>query len=130
MQKYVIFVGKESLKSYWKVMDQCYFTCEYRGAAPSISNLKSNVCNEIPLVFHNDSNYDYHFVIKELVNKFEGQFECLGESTEKYKAFSVPIEKEVIKIDKDGNKSVTTISYNIKFIDNAIFMESSLSNLV
>ena len=69
-------------------------------------------------------------MIKELLNKFEGQFECLGENTEKYKAFSVPIEKEVIKIDKDGNKSVTTISYKIKFIDNAIFMESSLSNLV
>ena len=36
--------------------------------------------NEIPAVFHKDSNYDYHFVIKELANELEGQFECLGQN--------------------------------------------------
>ena len=25
------------------------------------------------------SNYDYHFIIKELTKKFKGQFTCLGE---------------------------------------------------
>ena len=35
--------------------------------------------------------------------------------------FSVPIEKEVREIDKDGNESVITISYKIKFIDSARF---------
>ena len=49
--------------------------------------------NEIPVVFHNGSNSDYHFIIKEEVNEFEEQFECLGENTEKNKTFSVPIEK-------------------------------------
>ena len=43
--------------------------------------------NEIPAVFHNMSNYDCHFIIKELANEFKGQFECLGENTEKYKTF-------------------------------------------
>ena len=66
--------------------------------------------NEIPLVFHNDSSYDYHFIIKELANEFDGQFECLKGNTEKYKTFFVPLEKEVKKIDKDGNKSVATVS--------------------
>ena len=66
--------------------------------------------HEIPVVLHNDSNYDYHFLIKELANEYEWKFECLGENTEKYKTFSVPIEKEVTKIDKDGNESVVTIS--------------------
>ena len=59
--------------------------------------------NGIPVVFHNGSNYDYHFIIEELANKFEGKFECLGKNAEKYKNFSIPIEKEIIKIDKDGN---------------------------
>ena len=86
--------------------------------------------NEIPVVFRNGSNYDYHFIIKELASKFEGQCKCLGENTEKYKTFSVPIEKEVTKIDKDGNESVVTISYKIKFTDSERFMTSSLSNLV
>ena len=31
--------------------------------------------NEIPIVFHRVSNYDYHFIIKELANEFEREFE-------------------------------------------------------
>ena len=86
--------------------------------------------NEIPVVFHNGLNYDYHFDIKELVYESEGQFECLGENAEKYKTFYVPVEKEATKIDKDENEIVVTIFYKIKFIDSARFMTSSLSNLV
>ena len=37
----------------------------------------------MPVVFHNSSNYDYHFIIKELANESGGKFECLGENTEK-----------------------------------------------
>ena len=86
--------------------------------------------NEIPVVFHNGPNFEYHFIIKELANEFEGKFECLCKNTEKYNLFSVPIEKEVIKIDKDGNENVVTISYKMEFIDSARFMETSLPNLV
>ena len=50
--------------------------------------------------------------------------ECLGENIEKYKNFSVPIDKEVTSIDKDGNESVVTISYRIKFIDSERSMAS------
>ena len=39
---------------------------------------------KILIVFHNGSNYDYHFIIKELAEEFEKQFTCLGEITEKY----------------------------------------------
>ena len=42
----------------------------------------------------------------------------------------VQIEKETTKIDKDGSKSVVTISYKIKVIDSARFVATSLSNLV
>ena len=63
-------------------------------------------------------------------NEFEGSFECIEENRETYKSFSVPIKKEVINIDKDGNKSVETMSYKIKFIDSSRFMVTSLSKLV
>ena len=86
--------------------------------------------NEIPVVFHIGSNYDYHFIIKELANETEGQFEYLVENKEKYKTFFVPIKKEIPKIDKDGNASIVTISYKVKFIGSARFMTTSLSNLV
>ena len=48
----------------------------------------------------------------------------------KVQNLSVPIKKEVRKIDKDGNGCVVTISYKIKFIDSARFIATSLSNLV
>ena len=49
-------------KKYRKVKDHRHYTEEYRGAKHSICNIKYN----FPLVFHNRSNYDYHFIIKEL----------------------------------------------------------------
>ena len=56
--------------------------------------------NEILVVLYNGLNYDYHLIIKELAEEFEGQFVCLGENMEKYKLFSVPIEKELEKDKK------------------------------
>ena len=55
---------------------------------------------KIPNVFHNGSNYDYHFIIEELAEEFKRQFTCLGENTKKYIIFRVRIEKEVARISK------------------------------
>ena len=85
--------------------------------------MRYKIPKEIPVVFHNGSTYDYHFIIKELAKEFEGNFECLGENIEKYVTFSVLIKK---KID---NKDLE-ITYKIKFIDSYRFMSSSLSKLV
>ena len=75
------------------------------------------------MVFHNGSTYDYHFIIKELVKEFEGNFDCLGENAEKYITFSVPLKKKI------ENKNLE-ITCKIKFIDSFRFMSSSLSKLV
>ena len=58
---------------------------------------------KIPIVFHNGSNYDYHFIIKELAEEFKKQFTCLGENTEKYRTFRVLIETEITRIDTLSN---------------------------
>ena len=68
--------------------------------------------NKIPVVFGNKSNYDYHFITDKLTKEFKCQFDCLGENTEKYKNFSVLIEKELRNVDKAGNQYITTVSYN------------------
>ena len=81
------------------------------------------VPKEIPIMFHNDSTYDFHFIIKELVKECEGNFKCLGENTEKYIKFSVPINKKIENKDLE-------ITYKIKFINSYRFMSSSLSKLV
>ena len=117
-------------KKHHKVRDHCHYTGEYRGAAHSICNLKYSIPKKIPTVFHNGSNYDYHFIIKGLAEEFKKQFTCLGENTEKYITFTAPIEKEFIRIDKNGGEITKNISYILQFIDSARFMASSLSNLV
>ena len=54
----------------------------------------------------------------------------LRENTEKYIIFTVPIKKEVARIDKNGEEMTKNISYILQFIDSTIFIASSLSNLV
>ena len=54
----------------------------------------------------------------------------MGENTEKYITFSVPIKNKITKIDKDDNDKIVNISYKIKFIDSFRFTSSSLSSLV
>ena len=78
-------------KTYHKVKDYCHYTCKNRGAAHSICNLKYSIPKEDHVVFHNGSNFDYHFIIKLLPKEFEREFNCLEENNEKYKTFSVPI---------------------------------------
>ena len=84
---------------------------------------------KIPIVFYNGSNYDYHFIIKGLAEEWE-EFTCLGENTEKYITFTVPIENKVTILDKNGEEITKNIYYILQFIDSAVFMVSSLSNLV
>ena len=85
-------------KRYCKVSDHCQYTGEYRGAAHKICNLKYSVPKKIPIAFHYGLNYDYHFIIKEL---------------------SVPIEKEVTRIDKHGKEITRNVSYIFQSIDSA-----------
>ena len=110
-------------RKHHKVKDHCHYIGKYRGAAHNICNLRYKVPKQIPVVFHNGSTYDYHFIIKELVKEFEGNFECLGENTEKYITFSVPIKKKIENKDPE-------ITYKITFIDSYRFMSSSLSKFV
>ena len=122
-KKYAIYVKKKfcddkNKKSEYdldhKIRDHCHYTGKFRGAAHNIFNLIYNIPKKIPIVFHNGSTYDYHIVIKKLVEEFKGEFECLGENTEKYITFSVPLKKE-----DDGK-----ITYKLKFIDSYRFMQN------
>ena len=114
--------NKKEFKLKQKVRDHCHYTGKYKRAAHSICNLRYRIPKEIPVVFHNGSTYDHHFIIKQLAKEFKGNFECLGENTEKYIAFSVPIKKE-----SNNGKLIT---YKLKFIDSYRFIQDSLSNLV
>ena len=64
--------------------------------------MKYSIPEKNSIVFHNGSNYDFHFIIKELSEEFKKQYTSLGENTEKYITFAVPLEKEVTRIEKNG----------------------------
>ena len=138
---YIIYADTESLI---RKIDRCannpekssktkigqHIPCEY-----SMSTIWSfdNIENKHTLHHGKDCIKTFWTSLREHTKNiidFNGQFECLGENTEKFKTFSVPIAKKVTKIYKDGNKSVETISDKIKIIDSTRFMAVSSPNLV
>ena len=76
-QKSVIFVKKNLKINIWKMKNVAKLEIiviiqrNYKGAAHSIGNLKCCVPKKITIVFHNGSNYDYHFIIKELAENLK-----------------------------------------------------------
>ena len=89
-KSFVIIKIKKKIKLYKKVRDHCHYTEKVRGSALSIWNLRYKLPKIIPIVIYN-AGYDTHFIIKHLPEELGSKFECLGESTEKYITFLVPI---------------------------------------
>ena len=83
----------------------------------SICNSKYSVPKKLPIVVHNGSSYDYHFIINELAEEFQKQFTCLGDNTEEYITLTVPKEKEATTIDKNKKEITKNIlqerNYNL-----------------
>ena len=73
---------KNAFELYQKVRDHSHYTGKFRGAAHGICHLRYKTPNEIPVVFHTGSTYDYHLIINKLAKEFHGQLECLGENSE------------------------------------------------
>ena len=58
---------------------------------------------KITIALHNGSNYDYHLITKELIEELK-KITCLGENTEKYITSTVPMERWVKGIEKNGEE--------------------------
>ena len=54
--------NENEFKLYKKFRNHCNYSGKCRGAAHNICNLRYKVPKEIPVVFHNSSTYDYHFI--------------------------------------------------------------------
>ena len=118
------FVNKQlKNKKYCKVRDHYHYK-ENIGIVHRICNSKYSAPKKVATDFHNGSNYDYHFIIKDLAEELRKQFTYLGENTEKYITFIVTVEKEVTIIDKNGAEITKNISYILQFIDGAKFIAS------
>ena len=111
-----------------KVRARCHYTGLYRGAVHNNCNLKYQIPDHIPIVFHKLSGYDAHLFIKELGKGFnKNNIGVIAENKEKYISFNVRIN---VKLAGVSNKDGTEVCKNIqRFIDRCRFITSSLDKL-
>ena len=69
--------------------DHSHYTGKWRAFTLSIYNSSYEMPKEIPVVLQDETDYDYHFTIKELIEEVDGQLVCLGENTKKQITFSI-----------------------------------------
>ena len=102
----------------YKVKDHCHITGDYRGAAHNNCNLLFKRQTFIPVIIHNLSGYDSHFIIKQL-GYDESRINVICNTKEKYISFSKFVTSTHLK----------SRNMELRFIDSFRFMPNSLQQL-
>ena len=108
--------SKVVIKNY-KVKHHNHFTGEFIGAAHTICNLACSNPTFIPVIFHNLSRYDSHFIMQEINSLDDGEITLIPKTEEEYIAFS-----KTYKF-LDDNK------VEMRFMDSYRFLPESLDTL-
>lgn len=116
-----IICGKKFLETEVRVRDHSHLTGKFRGAAHADCNLNYKEPRYVPIVFHNLSNYDAHFIVKQFAANIPGDITIIPRNDQLYISFTKTV------------KSVHSASYKnfikLRFIDSFRFMSSSLDYL-
>ena len=109
------YICGEEFKESEKVREHNHLSGTYRGAACQSCNTKEGKATKlIPVFFHNGSNYDFHFLIEELM-KYEDEYnkvKLLSKNSENY-----------ISIDYGSYYK------KLRFLDSYRFMLKGLSDI-
>ena len=116
-------------KNHKKVRDHDHYTGKFRGAANSMSNLRYSTQIDIPVFFHNGTNYDFNLLIEQLAKEYKSDINCIPLNNNKYMSFSVPIKKEVLEASNDDDDKKVRM-HSLRFIDTMKHLDTGLSTLV
>ena len=83
--------GNWDNKKRMKVRDHDHYTGKYRGAAHNNCNLRLRRATEIPVFFHNFTNYDNHLFVKVL-GRSDREISVIARNDEKH----ISVTKKVI----------------------------------
>ncbi|KYN15987.1 hypothetical protein ALC57_11766 [Trachymyrmex cornetzi] len=108
-----------------RVRDHCHLTGRYRGLAHSNCNLNYKDSRCIPVVFHNLSSYDAHFIIKEIATAYEGHVDLLP-ITKEYISFTKQVDST--KIDQKNCMQLRFIVFIYIFVSSLDKLASFLNN--
>lgn len=103
------------------VRDHCHLSGRYRDSAHSNCNLNYKESRSIPVIFHNLSHYDSHFLMIELASSFTGNISIIPINNQNYISFT--------KTVSDTSSSDYLTAIKLRFIDSFRFMTSSLDEL-
>jgi hypothetical protein len=95
-----------------RVRDHYHLTGRYRGPAHLSCNLNYKNSHVIPVIFHNLSGYDAHFIIKDVANAFEGNVDLLSLMKERYISFT-----KHVKDTEDQNSKICVRLTQIETVD-------------
>ncbi|XP_060573311.1 uncharacterized protein LOC132731192 [Ruditapes philippinarum] len=109
------YICKKEFEDNCKIREHNHLSGKYRGAACQSCNTKEGKATKlIPVFFHNGSNYDFHFLVEELM-KYEDDYnkvKLLSKNSEEY-----------ISIDYG------TRFKKLRFLDSYRFMLKGLSDI-
>lgn len=103
-----------------RVRDHSHLTGKYRGSAHNKCNLQYQDTRYIPVIFHNLSKYDSHFIVKRLASLHGGNISILPLNDELYISFTKVFP---------GQHTKYTKYIKFRFIDSFRFMAASLDSL-
>lgn len=103
-----------------KVRDHSHLTGAFRGAAHQDCNIQYVESRTIPVVFHNLTHYDSHFLLRKLGSGFDGDISIIPLNVEKYISFTKTVNSSANKYHE---------FVKLRFIDSFRFMANSLDYL-
>lgn len=116
--------GGEYTENDKPVQDHSHITGDYRGSAHYECNLQFQESRIVPVVFHNLSHYDAHFIVTKLAVNEAGPMTVLAHNDELYISFTKTFPQTSNNAKLKFNKFI-----KFRFIDSFRFMPSSLDSL-